>query len=155
MVVHTAGMPEIVSIGPALDEFVPAAASRPVARATLDTAVPLGIIAETATGYSGRPGLVGARPDGSGWAPRFRLSNVDREGKSVATFHLVDELAELALELELRVDDVLTVRASLQNQGTSAFAVQRLAPSIPVPTHGETLLSFSGRWCREFQPYRV
>ena len=154
VVVHTTGMPEIASIGPALAEFVPAAASRPVARATLDTPVPLGIIAETATGYSGRPGLVGARPDGSGWAPRFTLRTIQQSNASCATFHLVDEVAELALELEIRVDDVLTVRASLKNQGASAYAVQRLAPSIPVPTHGETLLSFSGRWCREFQPYR-
>lgn len=38
-----------------------------------------GIIPLTSDGWMGRPGLVGRRPDGTGWAPRLRVEGVDAD----------------------------------------------------------------------------
>ncbi len=149
----TGGMPEIASIGAPLPGFVPGLSQLPVAHAGLDTVVPLGVIAEHSLGYPGRPGLVGSRPDGTAWSTRFERQTL-HVGPSSATFELVDTVAELALCVTFEVTDVLTIGAELTNLGAEVFGVQRLAPSVAVPVHAEDLLSFEGRWCREFQPRR-
>lgn len=147
-------MPELASIGPLLDAYVPALAGQPVARAGLDEPVPLGIVPEVAGGFPGRPGLRGARPDGSAWAPRFSPVEVERPDEATVSFSLRDDLAELELLLNLHVDDVLTVSTALRNVGDTPYGLSRLAPSIPVPRHAQELQTFRGRWCREFQPDR-
>ncbi len=153
IVLDTGGMPEIASIGPVLDGFAPQLSRLPVAHAGLDTVVPLGVIAEHSLGYPGRPGLVGARPDGTAWSTRFERRSLE-VAETSATFELIDDVAELALTLFFDVADVLRISASLTNLGDDGFGVQRLAPSIALPVRAEELLSFEGRWCREFQPRR-
>ncbi len=148
-------MPEILSIGPAIDGFVPELAAQPVAHATIDTPIPLGIVADTSTGYTGRPGLRGARPDGSGWAPRFTLREVEQPDAASVVFHLDDEIAELAITIELTVDHVLTTSVTLHNAGSTPYGLLQLAPTIPLPAHAGELMTFAGRWCREFQPGRT
>lgn len=96
----------------------------------------------------------GGRPDGSGWAPRFSLDAVDETGDDRITYRLVDDVARLAIRLDLDFGDVFTIRAVLENRGDSAYVVERHAPSIPLPAHATDLLTFAGRWCREFQPRR-
>jgi alpha-galactosidase len=155
VIAHGIGMPEIVSVGPAIDGFVHDVAGQPVPHATVDAPVPIGIIAEAATGYSGRPGLQGSRPDGTGWAPRFTCTAADRPDPRSAVFHLTDEIAALELTLTVSVDHVMTIRAHLTNRGTTPYGVLRLSPSVPVPEHATDLLTFTGRWCREFQPNRT
>ena len=153
-IAHRDGMPQILSIGPSIDEFVVEALSQPVARATIDAPAPIGIIAETATGYSGRPGLSGARHDGAGWAPRFSLRDVERRGGAGVTYRLADTVVELELVLELDVGDVFTIRATVTNAGGTPYMIERLSPSVPLPVHATELVTFAGRWCREFQPHR-
>ncbi len=148
-------MPEIVSIGPAIHDYVLDVAGQPVAHATVDAPVPIGIIAETATGYSGRPGLQGARPDGSAWAPRFELTSIEHADDQHAVYRLVDEIAGLGLTIDLAVTHVLTIGTTLENRGPTPYGLQRLAPSVPLPQHATDLMTFAGRWCREFQPHRT
>ncbi len=148
-------MPQILSVGPAFEGFVIAALSLPVARATIDDPVPIGIVAETATGYTGRPGLCGARHDGTAWAPRFTLTEVERRGDAGVTYRLDDEIAALRLMLVLDVGDVFTICASVENRADTSYMLERLAPSVPLPAHASDLQTFTGRWCREFQPQRL
>ncbi len=152
-ILDTGGMPEIASIGAPLGGFVPGLGQLPVAHAGLDVVIPLGIIAEHARGYPGRPGLIGARADGTAWSTRFERQTMEVDA-STATFELVDSVAELGITLVIELTDVLTISTSLTNFGDAAFGLQRLAPSVPMPVHAEDLLSFEGRWCREFQPRR-
>ncbi len=154
IILDTGAMPEIVSIGQALPGFVPQVGELPVARAGLDVPIPLGVIAEHAVGFPGRPGLVGARADGSAWSPRFTCVSVETTATS-ASFDLLDSVAELALTLAFDVADTLTIGATLTNLGAEPFGLQRLAPSVPVPVRAGDLLTFEGRWCREFQPRRT
>ncbi len=142
-------MPEIVAVGPhpGSSSISPTAA---VPHGGLDVAVPLGIVPEEASGHAGRPGLVGSRADVSGWSPRFSLveSVVDQRS---TRFELVDPVAALELSIALTVDDVMTVSTTLRNVGTTPYQLVRLAPSIPVPPDALDLLTFSGRWCREYE----
>jgi alpha-galactosidase len=147
-------MPEFLSIGPVLPDFTAELVGRPVAHAAIDTPIPLGIVADTSTGYAGRPGLRGARPDGSGWAPRFTLRDLERPDGTSAVFRLDDEIAELAITIDLSVDHVLTTSVVLHNAGSTPYGLLQLAPTIPMPAHAGELMTFAGRWCREFQPSR-
>ncbi len=153
-VAHDGGMPQILAVGPAIDGFVVDALSQPVANASIDNPVPIGIIAEAATGYTGRPGLRGARHDGTAWAPRFTLTDIERRAETGITYRLDDVIAALSLTLDLDVGDLFTIRASIENQGDTSYMLERLAPSLPLPAHATDLLTFTGRWCREFQPQR-
>ncbi len=153
ILLDTGGMPQIASIGPSLPGFDPRASGAPVPHSGLDTVVPLGVIAEHATGYPGRPGIVGSRTDGTAWSPLFTTRSIEVSPTS-SSFDLVDPVAQLELLLAFEVTEVLTISATLTNTGDGAYGVQRLAPSVPVPVHAAELLSFEGRWCREFQPRR-
>lgn len=122
-----------------------------MSRGTLDVAAPLGLVAEHATGHLGRPGLVGARPDGSGWSPRFALDRIERADPSTARFVLRDPVAALGMIIDVAVADTVTIAAELRNRGTTPYGVQRLAPSVALGFHAAELITFAGRWCREFQ----
>ena len=152
-------MPELLGLGRDVDASsagaLLAARDRPVPRGGLDVAPPLGLIAEHAAGHPGRPGLLGARPDGSAWAPRFRLVRADRDHPSEVRFELVDDVAELALTLHVTVADTLSIGAELRNGGSTPYTVQRLSPSVAPRFAAEELITFHGRWCREFQPNRL
>lgn len=147
-------MPEIVAIGRGLDGLDPAAREQPVARGALDDPVPLGLVAEASLGAGGRPGLVGGRRDGSGWSPRFRLDDIELAGGATGRFGLVDDVAQLALDVSIEVSDVVIITAELRNDGDDDYMLERLSPSVPMWFHAEELLQFTGRWCREFQPHR-
>ncbi len=148
-------MPEIVSAGPDLGEADLRAFEAPIPRGVnLDQATPLGVVTEHAGGFGGRPGIVGARPDGSAWSPRFAVDEMHLAGDHEVQFVLSDQIAGLGLELRFHLEHTLTMSATLTNRGDTTYTVQRLAPSLPLPSHAEDLLTFSGRWCREFQPQR-
>lgn len=148
-------VPAIAHIGAAIDGFDPRALSLPVARATLDAPAPIGILTENGTGFLGRPGLVGSRPDGSAWAPVFQRVDAEFDDHR-ARFELHDDVAELTLVIELDVTEAETVVGSmtLTNAGTTDYSLVRLSASIPMPIHATELVSFTGRWCKEFQPRR-
>jgi alpha-galactosidase len=155
------GMPRLRYLGHHVRRFDPAALDRPLPKASLNEAPPLGLVTEHAAGFEGRPGLLGARPDGSGWAPRFDLADPDspfvREAPNRGTFLLRDPVAQLELKLVVEVTGTgaLLVDTELTNISTDQpFQVLRLSPSIPLPADAAEFLAFTGRWCREFQPER-
>ena len=147
------GMPRFGSIGPSLDGFVPDVLAHPLPKGTLDAPTALGLVSEHAAGHGGRPGIVGARPDGSGWSPVFVESRMSADETS-ARYVLVDPVAQLELVIDLRVDATLIISVTLTNTGDTDYGVQRLAPSLPVPAAATELMTFGGRWCMEFQPDR-
>lgn len=147
------GMPQLASVGPRLDGFVAGVLDQPVPKGTLDAPTALGVVSEHAAGHAGRPGVVGARPDGSGWSPVFVQSSLEATGSS-ARYLLVDAVAQLELAVELQVGDTLIISVTLTNDGDTDYGVQRLSPSLSLPAAATDLLTFGGRWCLEFQPDR-
>ncbi|WP_193104965.1 alpha-galactosidase [Brachybacterium sp. FME24] len=143
------------------------AAVEPVPHNAVDTPVRIGIIAQQSDGWIGRPGLSGARTDGSGWVSRLvtRSITVDGQdltaphreiGSGLVRFDLADEELGLAvaLEVELLPSGLLRLRATLTNLARTPFALDELTLSVPVPGDADELLDFAGRWAKERTPQR-
>lgn len=109
----------------------------------------LPIITEHASGFDGRPGLVGSRPDGRDFAARFVTTAVERHGDSV-TVTAIDAHARLELVTEIALDDALWVRCTLTNLGDDGYRLDELSISLPVPERADELITLGGRWTAEF-----
>jgi alpha-galactosidase len=161
------GEVDLATLGRALD--------RPTTNGALDVVAPLTVVPEHGSGFPGRPGLLGHRRRGTAWAPRFTTTSVEtveadgsgstdsvvwHDGRQVrpwaraVTVTSRDEVAELELVVTIELDHVLRVRATLTNQSADRYLLDRLAVSLPVPSHATELLGFTGRWIRELHPVR-
>lgn len=111
-------------------------------------------------GCEARPGVLGARLDGSDFAPQFRIVDVQRRGGDAPgesadlVVRTVDEQAGLALEFEFTLAEALVMRAALTNTvditAGSDYRLESLSLSVPVPEHAGELLTLGGRWISEF-----
>ncbi len=134
--------------------------SRPRARATLDVEAPIGLVAEVGGGFPGSPGVAGHRSTGDGHAPRFgraEVSQTTTEERDAVEWRLADPVAELSLVIDValcRRSDVVEIRATLVNDGSSPYHLDRLLPSIALPPWATELLTLGGRWTLEFQQHR-
>ena len=149
------GAPTIVHWGAPLEGTLDASGSdRPIVQGSADTVAPMSVVPEHASGYTGRPGLHGRRVDGTAWAPVFRPT-----GHVLEPGHLVvraeDQVAGLALTVNVELDHALVVWAELTNTGPDDYLLDGLTVTLPVPQRADELGSFTGRWTREFQPVRI
>jgi alpha-galactosidase len=133
----------------------------------IDEAVRLAIVPEHHAGWQGKPGVVGHR-DGVDWSPKFRVSliEVDADGRrdgplieagpAIASFHAHDEVAGLALliEVELLASGLLRARAELRNTTPGIYTVTDLQLALPIPGRAREILDFAGRWGKERTPQR-
>lgn len=118
--------------------------------------------------WKGRPGIGGHRVDGSAWTPAFRLRSIEADSGAHRSadvvrmadgglrFTLVDETSELELivEVELLASGLVRSRATLRNDGESAYHLDELAVALPAPLEADELLDFGGRWSRERAAFR-
>ena len=160
----SAGVPIIVHWGdPLTDAFDFELLDRPLVGGAADVIPPVAVVPEHASGFSGRPGLLGHRADGTAWAPRFRPdgheldTNLDTGGGLGARLvvRARDDLAGLAITVTIELRHALVVRAELTNVGSDDYLLHGLSIALPVPQHVAELGTFSGRWTREMHPVRV
>jgi alpha-galactosidase len=75
------GVPEIVHWGAVLaspsGETLATMIGRPLTYGSLDVVPPLQIVPQHSLGSLARPGVVGHRPGGRDWAPRFVVAEID------------------------------------------------------------------------------
>lgn len=155
------GAPVIAYWGAPLGEVdgdsVVAALARPIVHGGLDVTAPISVVPEHGSGFVGRPGLMGHRNGGRAWAPRFLSAGVDAVAGGVVV-HAVDDVAQLRLAVTIMLDDVLAIKCSLTNEGAAngrnRYLLGGLHATVPLPTHASELLTFVGRWSREFHPVR-
>jgi len=154
------GVPVVVHWGATLGEValdsVADALHRPAVSGGLDVVAPLSIVPEHGSGYEGRPGLLGRRRRGTAWAPRFVPGpdgsvTVDEHSVTVSA---VDTVAELELITHIRLETVLEVSCTLVNHSRDRYLLDALTVCLPLPAHAAELLTFSGRWTREFHTER-
>lgn len=151
------GAPVIVYWGSPLGSVDPssvvAALERPLVQGTIGVVAPISVVPEHGSGFQGRPGLTGSRRGGTAWSPRFSPSEVTVvEGGVAVTAR--DLTAELLLTTRITLDDVLTVTCTLTNEGAGRYLLDGLHPTLPLPAHASDLMTFDGRWTREFHPVR-
>ena len=153
------GCTEIVYWGAPLGavdlDAVPIALHRPPTGGALDVEAPASLVPEHGAGYPGRPGLAGHRPDGTGWAPRFKPASTTVETGRAAIVGR-DDVAGLELETQVELDPsgVLRARATVTNIGDSPYTLDHLELTVALPAHAVDVITFHGRWCRELHPHR-
>lgn len=174
------GLPTVpywgADLGP-LDEEALAALEDVIARMKVDNDPGLvtapSILPAAWTGWSGRPGLVGRRADGTAWSPRLTVTRVvarNAEGgeeevvegtvRSLEGASLVVEMADagagldLSVELDVAAGGVVQARATLTNEGEGEYALEELSLALPVPLEHDDVLDLTGRWGRERSPQR-
>ena len=135
-----------------------AAAAPALAANGVDGHVPVAVLPEAWTGWTGTPGLEGHRA-GAAWAPRFRPVDTavrhDDAGGAVTTTAVDDHAAlRLLLELELLPSGLLRLRAEVTNTGDESYVVDALRLALPVPTSAGEILDLAGRWAKERVPQR-
>ena len=132
---------------------------------TVDEPVRVALLPEHASGFIGRPGLVGSRA-GEGWSTRFVTTAVLVDDAPAGEWHeggpgtVVVEATDIELDLDLRLtiellpSGLVRCRAAVTNHG-AAYAVDGLTLALPVPARATELLDFAGRWGREKVPQRA
>ncbi|AXK44341.1 alpha-galactosidase [Brachybacterium saurashtrense] len=154
-------------LGPAGIDALCEAGIDAVPQNAVDVPVRIGLLPQVSDGWIGRPGLSGARPDGSGWTSRLVTEGIVLDGAPLTASHaetgaaavrldLADPAQGLAvaLTLELLPTGLLRLRATLTNTGGSPYALDELTLALPVPDEAEELLDFAGRWTKERTPQR-
>jgi alpha-galactosidase len=130
------------------------ALDRPLVLGSADVVAPVSVVPEGGSGFTGRPGLLGHRPGGSAWSPRFTPSSHDVDGDRL-TVTADDDVAGLRLTVTFELAEALTVRAELANTGSTDYHLDALTVTLPVPERAAELGSFTGRWTRELHPVRI
>ena len=155
------GVPVVVHWGALLPAATDASAvvasvQRPIVHGDTDVVAPISLVPEHGSGFAGRPGLLGHRPDGTAWSPRFSHERVEVGDHSLLLVG-VDDVAGLQLTSELTLDasGTLLVELELSNLGETSYDLGGLTVSLPLPGQADELLSFTGRWTRELHPRRV
>lgn len=136
---------DLASLGSAL--------SRPIVHGTFDAVAPISVVPEHGSGFTGRPGLVGRRGGGRDWAPRFSTIEHRIDGDTLVV-EAVDEVACLALTTTITLAETLRVSAAITNRADRRYSLDALTLTLPIAEHAAELLTFNGRWSREFQPIR-
>jgi alpha-galactosidase len=153
------GVPDIVHWGAPLAApdaaRLAALTTRPITHGSLDAVPPLQVLPQHSLGTLARPGLLGHRPGGRDWAPRFGACELRATDRSVVTVSH-DYAAKLRLEVRLELDDsgALCARATVTNEGDSRYLLDALTITLPVPSHARDLTTYSGRWSRESSTHR-
>lgn len=152
-------VPEIIHWGAKINHIDPDlifSTERPISQARLDIDVPLSLCPELGSGHFNASGIEGHR-DGNDWAPVFKVKAFESDEQN-ASFTLQDTIAELELFIELKLDyetDVLQKRISVKNLAEKTYFLSKLSSTLPLPNHADELMTFHGRWCREFQTQRL
>ena len=154
------GLPEIVHWGARLPAGVDVRPLRDRARANnlLDEDIAEASIFPTVgTGLFRAPALVCHRA-GRHWSAAFTDVTVDT-GEGAFTIVARDSVAKLRLVLDIALPpdgDVLTMRATLTNAGSTPLTVRDLASGvIRIRPEATELRTYGGRWAHEFSETRV
>lgn len=161
-------LPRIVHWGPVLDQDVDASAlvlasSPPIPHASPDEPARRHLLPMPVDGWRLRPGLRGARADGTAWSPLFTLRSVesdidetDSAGGGWVSVNASDDQFALRLQtrLTLHPSGVLEIEQSLFNDGREDYLLAELAATLPIPARALEVLDLTGRWCGERAPQR-
>lgn len=130
---------------------------------SIDQPVEVSVLPEQSAGWLGTPGLVGNR-GGADFSSAFRVAGcelvADERGASdrpgTLVVHARDTAAalDLTLTIELTPEGLVRQRATVTNLADTAFAVDAVNLTLPVPPAAVELLDFTGHHLRERSPQR-
>jgi alpha-galactosidase len=126
----------------------------PVPHADLDDPIRPGLWRVNATGFLGRPAILGHRA-GQDWSQKFEISSVEQSGNSIRV-SAQDTIAGLKIDTEISLNEfgILFVSQSLTNVGTTNFDLAEFNTWLPLPDYVSESLDYSGSWIKERKPQR-
>src|SRR4051812_21692039 len=129
-----------------------------IPNSALDAPRWLGILPETATGFTGTPAVEILRTEPAvAWAPRFRdWKMADGETGEGSRFTAADEESgvEVSVLLEVTDEGLVRMQSTLVNTGHDDVVVSSLRSVLPVGPEAAEVLDLTGRWTRERAPQR-
>jgi alpha-galactosidase len=132
-----------------------------IPHSALDQPRSLGLLPDSASGFTGTPALEGWRPEGVGeaWSPRLRdwtwASTTSGPDSSVRLEARDPEAGwAVGVDLELTREGVVRLRTEVTNTGPGPLVLSAVRQVLPVPADAGDLLDLTGRWCRERVPQR-
>lgn len=150
------GMPQFIHLGsvesvPLDDEMF----DHLVPPAGLDAPAAPCLVANSATGWFGEPGIVLTR-GGRVLTPNFVHRSTTSAGNSITFDQVDDELfIGLSISVNLHESGVLDIQAAVTNMGDLELGVNALAVTLPIPQHLDELLMHGGRHAMEFVEERI
>lgn len=136
----------------------------------IDIPVRAAILPQLADGWTGHPGISGARADGGLFSPRLTVTGFSVESTAdgtpdgellsldagAVTWTLADETVgiEVALTVEMLASGLVRQRAVLTNTGEDDYLLDGLVLTYPLPIEADEVLDFGGRWGKERTPQR-
>lgn len=155
--------PAIMHWGPRLHslstpEMVAKLTTRQEARASVEEEPLIALSPTYGAGFQGKAGIQVHRDDAS-WAVYTQIEEVHQPDHLSLTVVSRCETSQLLVKHHLQLDEpsgVLVATTELTNTGASYLRVDQCdAPCIPLPPHYDRILSFEGRWAKEFQPHHT
>jgi alpha-galactosidase len=140
-------------VGPGSKDLITATID-PVPHADLDEPIRPGLWRVNATGFLGRPAILGHRA-GMDWSQKFEISNVEQIANSIRV-SAEDKIAGLKIETEISLNEfgILFVSQSLTNVGTTNFDLAEFNTWLPLPDYVAESLDYTGSWIKERKPQR-
>ncbi len=132
-----------------------------VPHSALDAPRFLGVLPETASGFTGTPAVEGFRPGTTGrvdvvtWAPRFATWSMEHAADGVVLRSRDDDAGlSVTCAIDLLPEGLVHVRTRLENTEDTDFVVAAVRSVLPVDAEATELLDLTGRWTRERSPQR-
>lgn len=140
-------------VGPGSQDLITATID-PVPHADLDEPIRPGLWRVNATGFLGRPAILGHRA-GQDWSQKFEISSVEQSGNSIRV-SAEDTIAGLKIETEISLNEfgILFVSQSLTNLGATNFDLAEFNTWLPLPDYVAESLDYTGSWIKERKPQR-
>jgi alpha-galactosidase len=154
--------PGIAYWGASLPTGVTAEEIAPVTRRSggpghADISIPPSLALEPGLGLLGPTGFAAHR-EGRDWGSRFVVCGVQQTAYAVQ-IACNDLRTRLSLVYDIALDAktaVLTITTTLTNDGDSVLDLNEMATAcLPVPSHMDEIIGFSGRWSDEFRRERL
>jgi alpha-galactosidase len=157
----SSGVPTILHWGAPLGpvdnaDQVALSQSFPITHGALDSVAPLSLLPEHGTAFHGRPGIEGHRSGGAGWAPRFGLSSTATGADEISTWARIvavdpHEQLEVTSDIHLQLaSGVVRTRVTVRNTAEGAYQLAAVRQTLPLPSNAREVLTFGGRWTKEF-----
>jgi alpha-galactosidase len=150
-------VPAVIHWGRDLGDLagIPLDTINPVPHSLYDAPVVTELVPQASSGWRGRPAVLGHRPGGTHYSPRFVTDRYSEDG-SEATIRMLaaDEGLELRVTLSMSSAGMLRVRHELTNDSDTDYMLDGLNVVLPVGPAATEVLDLTGRWGREQHPQR-
>lgn len=90
--------------------------------------------------------------DGFDWSPIFEFDHWHQNKNHLIIGLVSAQGISIEIELDLHSTGVLSLQTQVINTAEINLSINELYSAFPLPAHASQCMSFTGRWCQEFQP---